>query len=60
MFFQGEEPGSFETAHHPFTQPHPDDVCILQKDPLKVSSLIFRDALFLCISICVLRGNPLM
>ncbi|GFG33298.1 hypothetical protein Cfor_01797 [Coptotermes formosanus] len=39
MFFQGEKQGSFETAHHPFTQPHPDDVYILQKDPLKARSL---------------------
>jgi len=37
LFFEGEKPGSFETAHHPFTQPHPDDAYILQKDPLKVS-----------------------
>lgn len=39
MFFQGEKPGCFETAHHPFTQPHPDDAYILQKDPLKARSL---------------------
>ncbi|XP_069688003.1 aspartate--tRNA ligase, mitochondrial isoform X2 [Periplaneta americana] len=39
MFFPGEKPGSVETAHHPFTQPHPDDVYVLQKDPLKARSL---------------------
>ncbi|PNF25955.1 Aspartate--tRNA ligase, mitochondrial [Cryptotermes secundus] len=39
LFFPGEKPGSFETAHHPFTQPHPDDIYILQKDPLRARSL---------------------
>jgi aspartyl-tRNA synthetase len=48
MFFPGEKPGSFETAHHPFTQPHPDDLSILQKDPLQVSQLIHGNVLSLC------------
>ncbi|XP_021935407.1 aspartate--tRNA ligase, mitochondrial isoform X3 [Zootermopsis nevadensis] len=39
LFFPGEKPGTYETAHHPFTHPHPDDVHILQEDPLQVRSL---------------------
>ncbi len=30
--------GNLKSAHHPFTQPHPDDLHMLQSDPLKVRS----------------------
>jgi aspartyl-tRNA synthetase len=33
-----EVTGNLKTAHHPFTQPHPDDLHMLQSDPLKVRS----------------------
>ena len=37
MFLPGEEDSSrLESAHHPFTQPHPDDIHLLEKDPLAV------------------------
>ena len=37
MFLPGEEDSSrLESAHHPFTQPHPDDKHLLEKDPLAV------------------------
>ena len=37
MFLPGEEDSSrLESAHHPFTQPHPDDIHLLEKDPLTV------------------------
>ncbi|PSN35459.1 hypothetical protein C0J52_06622 [Blattella germanica] len=39
MFVKNEESGEIESAHHPFTQPHPDDLEILQKDPLQARSL---------------------
>ncbi|XP_069837749.1 aspartate--tRNA ligase, mitochondrial [Dendropsophus ebraccatus] len=31
-----ENPEEFESAHHPFTAPHPDDVELLYTDPAKV------------------------
>jgi hypothetical protein len=57
LFFPGEKPGSFETAHHPFTQPHPDDIYILQTDPLQVSLVMFRNFVMHICSSCVLRGT---
>lgn len=36
LFVSGDEEGTLESAHHPFTQPHPDDVHLLESDPLKV------------------------
>jgi aspartyl-tRNA synthetase len=33
-----EVTGNLKTAHHPFTQPHPDDLHMLQSDPLAVRS----------------------
>lgn len=39
LFLPGETAGSLESAHHPFTQPHPDDVHLIDSDPLKVRGL---------------------
>ncbi|XP_077133918.1 aspartate--tRNA ligase, mitochondrial isoform X1 [Ranitomeya variabilis] len=33
-----ENPGELESAHHPFTAPHPDDMELLYQDPAKVRS----------------------
>jgi len=34
--------GTLESTHHPFTQPHPDDMEYLTTDPLKVSKKFKR------------------
>lgn len=36
LFLPGEEEGVLESAHHPFTQPHPEDVHLIDSVPLKV------------------------
>jgi aspartyl-tRNA synthetase len=37
--FEGvDEDGNLQAAHHPFTMPHPDDVDLIESDPLKVRS----------------------
>ncbi|MGH9172079.1 MAG: aspartate--tRNA ligase [Acidimicrobiales bacterium] len=36
--FEGMENGYPLAAHHPFTMPHPDDIDLLETDPLKVRS----------------------
>lgn len=37
-----EENGNeIKSAHHPFTQPHPEDFHLLESDPLKVSDFFF-------------------
>ncbi|XP_067007952.2 aspartate--tRNA ligase, mitochondrial isoform X2 [Anabrus simplex] len=39
LFLPGEEADQLESTHHPFTQPHPEDVLLLDQNPLKVRSL---------------------
>jgi aspartyl-tRNA synthetase len=37
--FEGvDENGNLQAAHHPFTMPHPDDIDLIESDPLKVRS----------------------
>ncbi len=37
--FEGrDEDGNLVAAHHPFTMPHPDDLDLIESDPLKVRS----------------------
>ena len=37
--FEGiDEDGNLQSAHHPFTMPHPDDLDLIESDPLKVRS----------------------
>ncbi|CAG4936735.1 unnamed protein product [Colias eurytheme] len=39
LFLKGEY--GLETCHHPFTAPHPDDLHLLETEPLKVRSLAY-------------------
>jgi aspartyl-tRNA synthetase len=37
--FEGiDENGNLQAAHHPFTMPHPEDMDLIETDPLKVRS----------------------
>ena len=38
MFEGVDEEGNLMAAHHPFTMPHPDDVDLIETDPLRVRS----------------------
>jgi len=38
MFEGIDEVGNLQAAHHPFTMPHPDDLDLIETDPLKVRS----------------------
>lgn len=35
-----ENPAELESAHHPFTAPHPADTNLLYSDPTKVSAML--------------------
>ena len=39
LFLPAEEMGALESAHHPFTAPHPDDEHLLRSKPLDVRGL---------------------
>lgn len=36
LFELSKETGALQSAHHPFTAPHPDDLHLLSTDPIKV------------------------
>jgi aspartyl-tRNA synthetase len=36
MFEGVDEDGNLQAAHHPFTMPHPEDLALMETDPLKV------------------------
>ncbi|HUV57553.1 MAG TPA: aspartate--tRNA ligase [Acidimicrobiales bacterium] len=38
MFEGIDEDGNLQAAHHPFTMPHPDDLDLIESDPLRVRS----------------------
>jgi aspartyl-tRNA synthetase len=38
MFEGVDEDGNLQAAHHPFTMPHPDDLDLIETNPLKVRS----------------------
>ena len=38
MFEGVDEDGNLQAAHHPFTMPHPDDLDLIETDPLRVRS----------------------
>ncbi|MGC1419939.1 MAG: aspartate--tRNA ligase [Acidimicrobiales bacterium] len=38
MFEGVDEEGNLQAAHHPFTMPHPEDLDLLESEPLKVRS----------------------
>lgn len=40
LFSLNSEENMLETMHHPFTQPHPDDMQYLAENPLKVPLII--------------------
>ena len=73
MFLPSEEgedrPGNLESAHHPFTQPHPDDLHLVYTEPLKVRGLhydlviqpsIFKKLCYKKNNLCVQSNQPLM
>lgn len=45
-----DDPNHLESAHHPFTQPHPDDIEFLSENPLRVRGLHYD---------LVLNGNEI-
>jgi aspartyl-tRNA synthetase len=41
LFFFNEEEDRIDSNHHPFTAPHPDDLGLLESDPLRVRSIAY-------------------
>ncbi len=41
LFIYNEEEGRYDSVHHPFTSPRPEDLPILEKEPGKVRSLAY-------------------
>jgi len=41
LFFYNEEENRYDSNHHPFTSPKPDDIELLNSDPLKVNSIAY-------------------
>ncbi|CAG9860263.1 unnamed protein product [Phyllotreta striolata] len=39
--FELSDNGNLQSPHHPFTAPHPDDVHLLDKEPLKIRALSY-------------------
>lgn len=50
LFEYDEEEARYKSLHHPFTAPHPDDLDLLEENPLKVRSIAYD---------LVLNGNEL-
>ncbi|XP_022908417.2 aspartate--tRNA ligase, mitochondrial [Onthophagus taurus] len=50
LFEEGETENSLNCVHHPFTAPHPEDIDLLQTNPLEVRSLAYD---------LVLNGNEI-
>ncbi|KAJ8980311.1 hypothetical protein NQ317_005232 [Molorchus minor] len=50
LFELSKETGRLQSAHHPFTAPHPEDIHLLATDPLKVRALAYD---------LVLNGNEI-
>ncbi|MEN8152904.1 MAG: aspartate--tRNA ligase [Acidobacteriota bacterium] len=41
LFFYNEDEKRFDSNHHPFTSPKPEDISLLDSDPLKVKSIAY-------------------
>lgn len=39
--FEEKDDGSIQAAHHPFTMPHPEDIDMLESDPMKCRALAY-------------------
>lgn len=54
--FEKDENGVLQSAHHPFTAPHPEDLHLLESSPEKVSgiSIFFK---FKCFYLIFIFGN---
>jgi len=49
-----ENPAELESAHHPFTAPHPSDTSLLYSDPTRVTN--FMPAMPALLQLCVLEN----
>ena len=49
-----ENPTELESAHHPFTAPHPSDTSLLYSDPTKVTN--FMPAMLALLQLCVVEN----